>query len=61
MLNDELMVVLFKIQPPKERIPADYVVSRPIAGSCASGGCIGTCTNSCKAACKFVCKYSRAR
>jgi hypothetical protein len=55
-LNDELMVVLLKVQPPKQRIPADYVVSRPIAGSCHQQTCTGTCRGSCHGGCTRSCK-----
>jgi modification target Cys-rich repeat protein len=63
ILNDELMVILFKVQPPKQRIPADFVVSRPIAAGCGStcnamckNSCFSNCTNSCRGGCKGSCQ-----
>jgi modification target Cys-rich repeat protein len=68
ILNYELMVVLLKVQPPKQRIPADYAVSRPMAATCAtcqgtckttcSGGCKNSCYDGCKGSCKGGCSRS---
>ena len=57
ILSEELMVILFQVQPPKQRIPADYVISRPIAAYCGTN-CYSTCQNGCKNSCKGGCKSS---
>jgi hypothetical protein len=60
ILNAELMVLLFKVQPPKQRIAVDYVVSRPVAGNChpQHSACYGSCTGGCKNGCTRSCKGS---
>jgi modification target Cys-rich repeat protein len=66
ILNEELMVILFKVQPPKQRIPADYMGSRPMAacvnckGACTfmCSGCKGSCSDGCKGSCKAGCTRS---
>ena len=55
ILNDELMVILFQVQPPKQRVPADYVISRPLAAGCNPASCHNNCNISCKNGCKTSC------
>jgi hypothetical protein len=61
VLNEQMMLVLLKVQPRRERIPADYTVSRPEAAFCGGNTCTAACGNNCTARCPGSCQGTCTR
>jgi len=56
VLDEGLIITLFVLQPPKQRILADYVASRPVAAGCGGSSCNAMCKNSCANGCYGSCR-----
>jgi hypothetical protein len=61
VLNQELMLVLFKVQPKRDRVPADYMASGPEAAYCGGNTCTKVCGNNCVGRCPGSCLGSCTR
>jgi modification target Cys-rich repeat protein len=61
VLNENLMILLLKVQPPKSRMRADYTVPHPVAAVCGGSTCTKQCGNNCTVGCKGSCAGSCTR
>jgi hypothetical protein len=55
ILNENLMAVLFKLQPPKSCVTADYTVPLSAVAYCGGSTCTKACGNNCVARCPGGC------